>query len=320
MFTRMPFLKKASRAVAFLSLPLLVFSLILVCSDSSTNPDDEYAPKLTGCKDFRTGAALSSQISPDQDCIEYEFEDGVLHITHINAGFNCCTGAEFDIDIEGSVITVEESDGDSTPCYCLCLFDYEYFILNVDEDEYTVKIVEPYLSNGDAEMEFTVDFAQQKSGSFCLDRTEYPWGQYMWSGNLKQFSECGGFNDFIGDNGNDTASCAIWHYNESGTLNIMHTNAVFNCCVEELTAEYTIDVESGEITIAEDEVLLNGGCDCICPYDFEHEIINLPPGEYTIKFLEPYLYPQEDSLIYTIDLITEQSGEFCVVRPIPDAP
>ncbi|NIS17802.1 MAG: hypothetical protein GWN00_09070 [Aliifodinibius sp.] len=319
MFTRVPFLKKASRAVAFLSVPLLIFVAAIVCSDTSTNPDDEYAPRLTGCKDFQSGTALSLQASPDQDCVEYEFNDGVLHITHLNAGFNCCTGAELDIDFSADVITITEADGDGGACHCLCLFDYEYFILNLEESEYTIKIIEPYLPDGDAEMEFTVDFAAEKSGSFCLDRTNYPWGQNVWSGNLKSFSECGGFENFDGDNGNDTASCAIWTYNESGTLKIIHTNAVFNCCVQELLAEYNIDVAGGLITIAEDEVLENGGCDCICPYDFEHDIYNLPPGEYTIKFLEPYLNPQEDSLIFTIDLVNEQSGEFCVERLIPEA-
>ena len=166
-------------------------------------------------------------------------------------------------------------------------------------------------------MEFTVDFASEKTGLFCLDRHSYPWGQYVWSGNLKAFSDCGGYDNDGEDLDNDTSSCAIWTYNESGTLSIMHTNTVFNCCVETLLGSYTIDVENGLITIEEDEVLENGGCDCICPYDIQHEIWNLPPGEYTIKVLEPYLNPQEDSLIFTIDLIQAQSGEYCVERTIP---
>ncbi|HER00165.1 MAG TPA: hypothetical protein ENO22_12570 [candidate division Zixibacteria bacterium] len=317
MFIRAPFLKEASRAVAFLSIPLLIFVAAIVCSDSSTNPDDEYAPRLSGCKDFQSGTAMDPRVSPDQDCIAYEFDDGVLHITHLNAGFNCCTGAELDIDSDGDLITITEADGDGAACYCLCLFDYEYFILNLEESQYTIKIIEPYLPDGDAVMEFTADFAAEKSDTFCLDRTSYPWGQYGWSGNLKSVSECGGFENFDGDNGNDSASCAIWSYNASGTLTIVHTNAVFNCCVEELTGDYNIDVEASLITIEEGEILMNGGCDCICPYDFEHEIVNLPPGEYTIKFFEPYLWNQ-DSLIFTIDLLVEQSGEFCVERPIPE--
>jgi len=87
-------------------------------------------------------------------------------------------------------------------------------------------------------------------------------------------------------------SCVQWQYNGS-TLSLSHINAVLNCCPV-FVADVTID--DNNIIIKEIDSLFNGGCDCICCYDLEYEIQNLPLDEYTITFLEPYLFDGEDTL------------------------
>ena len=131
------------------------------------------------CKTFQTGA-LADIIPPDQDCIEYQYDgEGTLVLDHINAGFNCCpSNLTADISIEQSLITITEYEHfDNTgPCYCLCLFDVDYQINNLPPGEYTIKVNEVYLEEGDELLEFTVNLPPSPySGSFCVFRSHYPW-------------------------------------------------------------------------------------------------------------------------------------------------
>jgi len=59
-------------------------------------------------------------------------------------------------------------------------------------------------------------------------------------------------------------------------------------------------------------------CNCNCLFDIDYEIINLQPGEYTIKIIEPYLEPYlkygEEILKFTVDLSSSTSGSYCAGR------
>ena len=299
-------------AVATLILLLIFAFLFFSCSDKGNDPD--YHASLSSCKSFDSGTALGFDTPPDQDCIEYSFANGTLNISHINAGFNCCTDATIDVSINGDVITIEEVELlDGNGCRCLCLYDFDYSISNLQEKAYTIKVIEPYLAEDDSEMEFSVDFGSAKTGSYCATRANYPWGDASyWNGVLKGHSACGGYDDGTAKGfASDSTSCMIWDYSLDGTLSIRHTNAVLNCCPI-IVAD--IDVAGNLITITELDSLDNGGCDCNCTFDIDYEITNLFSGEYTIKFVEPYLYPGEDTLQTTVDLSEEPTGSFCVDR------
>jgi hypothetical protein len=317
MLTRRFNLSRGVFAVATLILLPVLAIFVITCSDKGNDPVPE--PDLSGCKEYSSSTALKYATSPDQDCIEYSFSNGVLHIKHVNAAFNCCSDANIDVSVEGNIITIEEIELSPNACHCLCLYDFQYAIANLQTQAYTIKILEPLVAENDTEMEFTVDFATEKSGTFCLTRDYYPWGyENNWTGFLKDYSECGGFddgqeNDFSGD----TLSCAIWEYNSEGTLSVRHTNAVLNCCPVFVA---DISVENNVITITEIDSLDNGGCDCICPFDIDYEITDLWSGEYTLKFVEPYFHEGEDTLQSTINLVEEQSGSFCVDRKYLPAP
>jgi hypothetical protein len=126
----------------------------------------------TGCKPF--GWRLGTP--PEQDCLEWGYSNGVLQITHVNEGLNCCPVILADILIEGNVITIEEIDSlDMGGCACLCLFDVDYEIVNLAPGEYFITVIEPYVPPSEESLEFTVDLRTTPVGSYCVVRDFYPW-------------------------------------------------------------------------------------------------------------------------------------------------
>ncbi len=104
-------------------------------------------------------------------------------------------------------------------------------------------------------------------------------------------------------------SCISWEYDGTGTLSLSHINAGFNCCP---TLDVSIDVQGGTITLHEVETL--GECFCLCLFDLEFEITNLPPGEYRVVAEEPYVDEGMEALDFSIDLTQAPSGVHCVER------
>ena len=92
-------------------------------------------------------------------------------------------------------------------------------------------------------------------------------------------------------------------------LSLTHINAMFNCCPE-IGADISID--SNTITI--EEIEFSGICDCLCLFDLEYRIPDLPPGEYRIIVLEPYLPNGDEPVDFIVDLVSSPSGIHCVSR------
>ena len=104
--------------------------------------------------------------------------------------------------------------------------------------------------------------------------------------------------------------CIEFQYNGTDTLVLRHINAGFNCCPGEITAN--IEFNGKLITITESE--MEQGCDCLCLFDLDYEIINLTPGEYTIRIIEPYVDISDQVLEFTLQLFSETSGTHCLPR------
>ena len=118
-----------------------------------------------------------------------------------------------------------------------------------------------------------------------------------------------------GTPGDDTPpdqDCIEYQYDGVSVLLLKHVNAGFNCCPDEILADITI--EDNVITIDEDESLESGGCYCLCLFDVDYQISNLPPGEYTIRINGLYLEEGDEILQFTVDLASSPSGSFCVYR------
>ena len=83
----------------------------------------------------------------------------------------------------------------------------------------------------------------------------------------------------IGKVKNDSAKVEI--YNEGKNLIVTHKNSEFNCCIDTILVK--LIQKNNFIKLIETEVLDNGGCDCICPYEVK-TIIKVPDfGIYTIE-------------------------------------
>jgi hypothetical protein len=303
---------------------LAAFLLWAACSDEespATGPNNTEltASKVTsgGCKVFEKVGVDTGITASNQDCIAYSYDTtGTLHISHINATFNCCPDS-FIVEpgLENNVITiVEKEDLAGGGCDCLCVFDLEYSISGIEPGTYTIHVVEPYWSEqAGPVLEFSVNLATTPTGTFCVIRTTYPWDvSYELSAEVTSLSECN-----VTSSGSASQSllqnCVQYGYDAS-VLTIDHTNAVFNCCAD--SSDVTIRVFMDTIYIEEEQYYVQSApCRCVCPMDLSYRILDLMPGQYTVQVIGPYVPDMDDTLTFNIDLSASPTGEYCVDYP-----
>jgi hypothetical protein len=275
-------------------------------------PDAELVHS-TGCKSF--ASTSGSEAVAQQDCFTYRLAEGnVLLLTHVNAGFNCCPGdITAGISIANDTITIVEHESESA-CRCLCLYDLDYRFENIQAGTYTIRFVEPYRPDADDPLQATIDLAAAPSGTCCVERTAYPWdngGASAPYGELTTYIGCleSPPNDELETEPGDL-SCAAWILESNGILYLSHVNAAFYCWSTKITADIRIDGDT--ITIAEHDVEKPGTCRCL--YLLNFEIRNLEPGTYLIRFIEPYVSPDDERLEFTVDLVEQPVGAACAYR------
>ena len=132
-----------------------------------------------GCKQFLADAAGQLENfapGPYEDCLEFHYNGtDTLVLKHINAGFNCCPGEiTAEIYFHSSLITITEREQEHG-CDCLCLFDLDYEVVDLVPGVYTLRIIEPYVEEGDQVLELTLELWSATSDTFCLQRDYYPW-------------------------------------------------------------------------------------------------------------------------------------------------
>lgn len=67
---------------------------------------------------------------------------------------------------------------------------------------------------------------------------------------------------------------------DGDTLHVLHTNAVYNCCPDDI--EVTMSIDGTTITLSEREIT-TVPCDCLCCFDVEATVADLPAGQYTVE-------------------------------------
>jgi hypothetical protein len=160
---------------------------------------------------------------------------------------------------------------------------------------------------------FTVPLSEPTSGSYCVPRNEYPWGQLAApTGDLIGNTTClklgpggGRFDPRHSDD------CIEFSYDGEDILTVHHLNAAFNCCPQELLADFSFS--DNAITITEGEIA-DPPCDCLCLYDVDYRITGLPPGEYSLIINGMYLGENDDPLEMYLDLTTDSTGAYCITR------
>ena len=161
--------------------------LVVGCSDYRiTEPSPNCPPEaqpggptgnlvsMSACKNLDL-AADGGITAEDQDCIQYAYEGRTLRLKHVNTAFNCCPDVKATILVRGDSIFIIEHEiqGD---CRCLCLYDLDYEIRHLEVGSYRVLVSQEYLCEGDEPLEFTMDLLSSPSGTYCVKRDHYPWG------------------------------------------------------------------------------------------------------------------------------------------------
>jgi len=162
---------------------MILLFVIGSCDENTNSPDFQPVGTLSGyegCKTFTTNSGLEvGSYTSTEECIEYEHDgESRLRMKHINAGFNCCPGKiDTTISISDNRIVIEDRE-EEQGCFCQCLFDLEYEILGLEQGEYTIVVTGPYIHDIDERLLFHVQLTGPNSGTFCVNRTHYPWGVY----------------------------------------------------------------------------------------------------------------------------------------------
>lgn len=137
-------------------------------------------------------------------------------------------------------------------------------------------------------------------------------GQHIIKGQFTNYSGCKNFLKSGSEmfNTADSFSCIHYTYKSSTKeLVLQHINAGFNCCPEKLYGKFFMNGD----TIIIEEFEVSALCDCNCLFDLNMELNDIAPGQYWIKFIEPYCRNQE-KLTFNIDLAKDTSGSYCVTR------
>ncbi|MFH0762004.1 MAG: hypothetical protein V2A67_10930 [Bacteroidota bacterium] len=157
-----------------LNLAVIVMILLLWGCDRETLQPAIQLDNATDCK----GPELKSiqGITTTQDCIQYEYQDNILTIKHVNAGFNCCPqGFNVNLAVSGDTLIISETEN-SSMCDCCCLFDLDYTLTDIGNRTWWIRVNEPYVQGPDEEkILFQVNLKLNPSGEKCFERSGYPW-------------------------------------------------------------------------------------------------------------------------------------------------
>lgn len=161
---------------------LLGFALLFLTAGCAFSPGHGPVGRLVSRTDCKSSGRLNpptagTSRAAGEECIEYDYDGrSALRLKHVNAGFNCCPGTvSAEIQVMGGEIRVKEKESSSL-CDCSCLYDLDYEFVGVSPGIYRLSVIGPYQWEGDPPLEFLVDLGGAASGSFCVERTRYPWG------------------------------------------------------------------------------------------------------------------------------------------------
>lgn len=153
---------------------LLIPSFLLFGCDSE-NPTGILNGKITEHSECLLKNVENTQVSSSQSCISFTYSNQTLFITHFNAGFNCCPGTlSASFSLLNDTLSIYENESQAL-CDCNCLYDLEMEANQLNAGFYVVRFVEPYVSIPSEELIFNINLNDSTTGTFCVDRNQYPW-------------------------------------------------------------------------------------------------------------------------------------------------
>ncbi|MGB2987485.1 MAG: hypothetical protein WBE26_16600, partial [Phycisphaerae bacterium] len=234
----------------------------------------------SGCLPQRAGDEYEPCIEDDE--IELAVEPGTLHVLHRNATYNCCIEEiAVSLSVEGSVLKLtEEEILEGGGCDCMCCYNLEASVVNLEPGEYTVVYCWDDYETGGQQChveDIVIPEAPPRIGGYsnsgCLDKS-----------------------------GGDRSQCGedeIELTPGPGTLDVVHRNALYNCCPDDIVI--SLSVEGAVLRLTEEEILTDG-CFCVCCFDVQATVLNLEPGEYTVEFCW-YDYDSSEEECYVQDIV-----------------
>jgi hypothetical protein len=132
----------------------------------------------------------------------------------------------------------------------------------------------------------------------------------MPTGGLVSHSDCLSLEK-NGADGEMTAiqDCLEYQYDGQGTLLLTHTNTGLNCCPDFAAV---VSMAAGVITI--DETPVAGNCECLCLFNLDYQVVDLPSGTYQVIVREQCLSGEDLPLQFTVDLVSAPAGSVCLER------
>lgn len=157
---------------------LIIIALFVSGCEKDETKQLNLSGKLIDHTDCKNGRKAVNETPDTLSCINYSFDsqNNKLSIQHINAGFNCCPDSLYcTAGISNDTITISEFEA-KAGCWCECLYDLDVELNGVGSGKYVIRLVEPHSGN-QSKIIFSIDLSKNISGSFCVTRKIYPWGQ-----------------------------------------------------------------------------------------------------------------------------------------------
>jgi hypothetical protein len=128
----------------FTSAALMLFS---ACEKSSTlagiaGPEGDVSTRLAGIGDCKSGDATLLAGEQDGGSLSVSVAaDGKVSYKHQDAMFNCCIDSiALSVQLDGTSITITETEHANQRCHCSCPYDLDGEILGLQAGAYTVTI------------------------------------------------------------------------------------------------------------------------------------------------------------------------------------
>lgn len=108
--------------------------------DTGGDDDDDQNVDIVDVKHGSCKNLLAEEEDWPQDIL-FDYQDEVLTVTHVNGVFNCCLDSiEVELELNGFVLTLFESEYAPDPCFCVCPFDVATGISGLASGDYEVNI------------------------------------------------------------------------------------------------------------------------------------------------------------------------------------
>ncbi len=241
---------------------------------------------------------------------QYNALQGNLTLRNNRAMLNCCGDHSQTLTRENGVLVLREVDapeGGKTRCRCECAFDFEAIVKQVAPGLLRLRVerlITDATSPGAPKVLFdgTIDLDKVQgvetldptSTAFCDDGQPQPQPQPQPLPQAATFSLCGGFAAAKTNAPPATDYCAnevlTWRHDpQTGRLIVSDNRVPLNCCGDHAL---TASLEKGVYVLRETdapEAKTGGRCFCLCVFDFQIAIDNVPAKLITVKLMRDVL-------------------------------